>query len=151
MKTNPLFIACFSLSFFLSPVFGCKAKKAITTQHPLADTLQRTLFFGEGGGFTGASHGWVLYDHGQLDSLDTDIHPAGHLGFVSSEIFENLVDKALGGLLENELNKPGNLYFYIIVKKGSEMRSATFAPDNLELNTLYQYIYKEVMDNRKTP
>lgn len=151
MKINPLFIACFSLCFFLSPVFGCKAKKAITTQHPSADTLQRTLFFGEGGGFTGASHGWVLHDKGQLDSLDRDIHPAGNLGSIPNEIFEKLVDKAFGDLPENELNKPGNLYFYIIVKKGTEMRSATFAPDNIELNNLYQHIYNEVMNNRMTP
>lgn len=144
MKIQILFSACFSLLSLVSASSCGVHKQASKT----ADTIQRTLFFGGGGGFTGESHGWVVSGQGRLDSLDGDVHPVVELGSIDFELFENLVDEAMQQLPETDTNKPGNIYRYIIVKKGSEMRAATFGPEFKELNTLYDHLYTSVMQHR---
>ncbi len=121
MKSLYLFVALAGMALWL---FACRSHKYA------AETLpDNVLIFGQGGGFTGIEHRYILCDNGQLfrqEGVSAPIEEAGHPGRrTAREAFEAIDSLGLRSL---HYRQPGNVYHFLELPSGKSSHRIAWDP-----------------------
>ncbi len=122
MKSPYLFVALAGMALWL---FACRSHKYAASTLP-----EEVLIFGQGGGFTGIEHRYILCDNGQLfrqEGVSAAIEEAGRLPRrAAREAFEAL--DALG-LRALHYEQPGNVYHFFELPSGKSSHRIAWDPN----------------------
>ena len=118
-----------ALFFFLSGI--CLISSCKSTSITPQDFKGKQLIIANGGGFTGQVIEYILLENGYLfrkNSLDGSVLQNNKLKKEAvSQLFRNYEVLNLGEL---DLNDPGNMYFYIVLKEEDHEHKITWSSES---------------------
>ncbi len=91
---------------------------------------ERVLVFGQGGGFVGVEHRYVLCDNGQLfeqEGVEAPAVEVGHLGRRAARAAFEAIDSL--GLRAIDYRVPGNVYAFLEIPSGAGVHRIVWDPN----------------------
>ncbi len=122
MKSSYLFLA---LAGIVLGLYACRSHKYTAASLP-----DEVLIFGNGGGFTGIEHRYILCDNGQLfrqEGVGGAIEAAGYLRRRTARQAFEAIDSL--GLRTLHYEKPGNVYHFFELPSGETAHRIVWDPN----------------------
>ncbi len=126
-------------ALILLTVLACK-----TTKYSSDELPDRQLYFGNGGGFTGAVNEYMLLDNGQLFKHDsgeyTELPKTKKKK--AQALFKTYYDLKLDSL---QFRRPGNMYFYLRMKDKEQEYFTSWGNPNILPDSTIAVLYDNLM------
>ena len=126
-------------TLLLLTVFACK-----TTKYTVDELPDKQLYFGNGGGFTGAVNEYMLLDNGQVfkhDSGDYTELPKAKKKKAAA-LFKTYYDLKLDSL---QFRRPGNMYFYLRMKDQDQEYFTSWGNPGILPDSAIGVLYDDLM------
>ncbi len=108
------------------------------------------LRFGSGGGFTGAVTEYILLENGQLFRMDSRRKDTTEIAKLTKKEAKHLLEEAEELHLEKTtIEEPGNIYYFIGMKKKEEMHKVTWGKPDYTIDAKIEAFYKKLIETTK--
>ena len=108
------------------------------------------LRFGSGGGFSGAVTEYILLENGQLFRMDSMKKDTTEIAKLPKKEAKSLLEEAEELNLEKmTIEEPGNMYYFIGMKKKEEMHKVTWGKPDYTIDAKIESFYKKLIETTK--
>ena len=127
----------YTMSILCIPSFmACHSTKVMKKEG------SEVIKIGSGGGFTGKEMSLIIHDDGSLSSSTGD-----HYKEIKKEVLSQLLSNiTVLGIDKLDYNLPSNLYQFVEIKSGSDMKRLAWDPESTEVPSSLKLFYNNIFN-----